>query len=129
MRYFRRKLDDKNRLTIPAELHAEFTGQKVIITRGFKDYLHLYPERVWNEQFQAATKGRGGEAMPILFDEQLADMADNLIEGMQETTLDNKQGRITIDPELLKHAGFDQSKEVVATKLVGDYWRLKSPRN
>jgi DNA-binding transcriptional regulator/RsmH inhibitor MraZ len=128
VRYFHRKLDDKNRLTIPAELHAEFGGGKVIITKGFKDYLHLYSEKVWEAQFGAATKGRGGEAMPILFDEELADRADRLIEGMSETTMDKKQGRITIDAELLKYAGFDQTKEVVATKLVGDYWRLKTPR-
>jgi DNA-binding transcriptional regulator/RsmH inhibitor MraZ len=129
VRYFRRKLDDKNRLTIPAELHDEFKGGKIIITRGFKDYLHLYSEKVWDAQFQTATRGRGGEAMPILFDEQLADMSDRLIEGMSETSMDKKQGRVTIDSELLKYAGFDKEREVVATKLAGDYWRLKTPRN
>ena len=81
MRYFRRKLDDKNRLTIPAELRGEFKTGKIIITKGFQDYLHLYSEKVWEAQFQAATKGRGGEAMPILFDEALANRADALIEG------------------------------------------------
>jgi len=129
MRYFRRKLDDKNRLTIPAELHAEFKTGKIIITKGFQDYLHLYSEKVWDAQFQAATKGRGGDAMPILFDETLADQADALLEGMSETAMDKKQGRITIDSELLQYAGFDKNREVVATKLVGDYWRLKTPRN
>ncbi|HSX41174.1 MAG TPA: hypothetical protein VLF21_00855 [Candidatus Saccharimonadales bacterium] len=129
MRYFRRKLDDKNRLTIPAELHDEFAGGKIVITKGFKDYLHLYPENVWNTQFEAATKGRGGGAMPILFDEDLADMADRIIEGLSETTMDTKQGRIIIDKELLAYGGFDKNREVVATKLPGDYWRLKTPRS
>jgi DNA-binding transcriptional regulator/RsmH inhibitor MraZ len=127
VRYFRRKLDDKNRLTIPAEIHAEFAGQKVILTRGFKNYLHMYPEAVWNQQFAAATRGRGGEAMPILFDEELADMADRLIDGMSETSMDGKQGRITISKELLDYASLTKNSEVVATKLVGDYWRLKKP--
>lgn len=129
MRSFRRKLDDKNRLTIPAELHDELGGQKIIITRGFKDYLHMYPEDVWNKHFEDAVKGRGGEAMPLLFDEQLADMADRVVEDMMETTLDKKQGRITIDRKLASYAGFDKNKEVVATKLVGDYWRLKTSRD
>jgi MraZ protein len=128
MRYFRRKLDDKNRLTIPAELHDEFAGAKIIITRGFKDYLHLYREDIWNRHFDAAMRGRGGEAMPLMFDEKLADMADEIIEGMNETNLDKKQGRITIDKELMEYAGLDKNREVVATKLVGDYWRLKTPR-
>ena len=67
--------------------------------------------------------------MPLLFDEKLADMADELIEGMTETVLDAKQGRITLDSELIRWAGFDKNREVVATKLVGDYWRLKTPRS
>ncbi len=47
--YFERKLDDKRRLTLPAELRAEFASG-VVITRGFKNnYLHLYPKAVWDE--------------------------------------------------------------------------------
>ena len=46
--YFERKLDDKRRLTIPTELRAEFsTG--VVLTRGYQDYLHLYPKSVCDE--------------------------------------------------------------------------------
>ena len=45
--YFERKLDDKRRLTIPTELRAEFASG-VVLTRGFKNYLHLYPLSVWN---------------------------------------------------------------------------------
>ncbi len=47
--YFERKLDDKRRLTIPTELRDEFSNG-VVITQGFKDYLHLYPKSVWDEQ-------------------------------------------------------------------------------
>jgi DNA-binding transcriptional regulator/RsmH inhibitor MraZ len=47
--YFERKLDDKRRLTIPAELRSEFASG-VVVTRGFKNYLHLYPTSVWEEQ-------------------------------------------------------------------------------
>ena len=43
--YFERKLDDKRRLTIPAELRAEFESG-VVVTRGFKQYLHIYPKSV-----------------------------------------------------------------------------------
>ena len=46
--YFQRKLDDKRRLTIPAELRAEFASG-VVITRGFQKYLHLYPKLVWEQ--------------------------------------------------------------------------------
>ena len=39
--YFERKLDDKRRLSMPAELRSEFKSG-VVVTRGFKKYLHLY---------------------------------------------------------------------------------------
>jgi DNA-binding transcriptional regulator/RsmH inhibitor MraZ len=35
--YFERKLDDKRRLSIPAELRGEFEGG-VVITQGFQNY-------------------------------------------------------------------------------------------
>jgi len=129
MRYFKRKLDDKNRLTIPAELRSEFEGGKVVITRGFGNYLHVYSEGVWNNQMETALSGqwKANGATPVVFDRELADLADKLLEGMAETTMDAKQGRITIEQDLLRYAGFDRNKEVVATKMPGDYWRIKTP--
>jgi|GEM_PF-802749 len=56
--YFQRKLDDKRRLTIPAELRSEFSSG-VVITRGFGQYLHLYPKSVWDREVEAALTGAG----------------------------------------------------------------------
>ena len=130
MRYFKRKLDDKNRLTIPAELRDEFDGGKVILTRGFEDYLHLYSASAWENQMETALSGewRAQGALPVVFDRELADLADRFLEGMVETTMDQKQGRITIDSELLVHSGLDRHKEVVATKMPGGYWRIKAAK-
>lgn len=131
MRYFKRKLDDKNRLTIPAELRSEFESGNVIITRGFGNYLHLYSEAVWNNEMETALNGqwKAQGATPVVFDKELADMADKLLEGMSETTMDTKQGRITIEQDLLRYAGLDRNKEVVATKMPGGYWRIKTPQS
>lgn len=130
MRYFKRKLDDKNRLTIPAELRPEFESGNVIITRGFGNYLHVYSEAVWNNEMETALNGqwKAQGAIPVVFDRELADMADRLLEGMSETNMDTKQGRITIEQDLLRYAGFDRNKEVVATKMPGGYWRIKTPQ-
>ena len=114
MDYFERKLDDKNRLTIPAELRHEFEGGKVIITRGFKQYLHLYPENVWNEQMEPALKGN-------VLDEHTADLNVQFRTGKTATGMDAKQGRITLDQHLLEWAGI--AKEVVCVRA-GSYWRL-----
>src|SRR6266576_7353263 len=114
MDFFERKLDDKNRLTIPAELRHEFEGGKVIITRGFKQYLHLYPEKVWNEQMEPALKGD-------ILDERTADLNVQFRTGKSGGGMDAKQGRITLEQHLLDYAGID--KEVVAVRA-GSYWRL-----
>ena len=129
MNNFRRKLDDKNRLTIPAELRHEFEGGTVILAPGFHNYLHLYSEAAWQElekSLQGSWRPEGSK--PAMLDEELADLADRFYEGQAATTLDRKQGRITIDQHLLEYAGFDRNKAVVATRMPGQgasYWRLK----
>ena len=114
MDYFERKLDDKNRLTVPAELRREFEGGQVIITRGFGKYLHLYTENVWNEAMEPALKGD-------ILDERTADLNIQFRSGKVATGMDAKQGRITIEQHLLDYAGI--AREVVAVRA-GQYWRL-----
>lgn len=113
--YFERKLDDKRRLTIPVELRHEF-GQDgaVVLTRGFKNYLHLYTNKVWNEKLEPRLNGD-------ILNEEVADLNVQFRMGKSETTMDAKQGRISIEQHLIDYAGID--KTVVAVR-VGDYWRL-----
>jgi MraZ protein len=113
--YFERKLDDKRRLTIPAELRAEFAGG-VVITRGFKQYLHIYPQNVWNADVETALVGD-------ILNEQIADLNVQFRTGKTEADLDDKQGRIVIEQHLLEYAGID--KEVVAVRA-GKYWRISA---
>jgi MraZ protein len=118
MDFFERKLDDKNRLTIPTELRHEFEGGKVILTRGFAHYLHLYTEKVWNEDMEPALKGD-------ILDEHTADLNVQFRSGKATSSLDSKQGRVTIEQHLLEYAGI--TKEVVAVRA-GKYWRLSAPQ-
>lgn len=111
--YFERKLDDKRRLTIPAELRDEFVSGAVI-TRGFKDYLHLYPKSVWDEHVEPQLQGS-------ILDEQTADLNVQFRTGKQDGAIDAKQGRITIEQHLLDYAGI---KKDVAAVRAGRYWRL-----
>jgi MraZ protein len=114
--YFERKLDDKRRLTIPAELRSEFSDG-VVITRGFKNYLHLYPKEVWHQQMESALKGN-------ILDEQVADLNVKFRTGKVEAEIDAKQGRIPLPQHLLDYAGI--GRDVVAVRA-GNYWRL-SPK-
>src|SRR5580704_8623445 len=114
--YFERKLDDKRRLTIPAELRHEFASGAVI-TRGFGTYLHLYPLAVWLKQVEPKLEGD-------ILDERIADLNVQFRMGKVETELDGKQGRITLEQHLLDYAGI--TREIVAIG-VGQYWRLMAP--
>lgn len=115
MDYFERKLDDKRRLTIPAELRAEFASG-VVITRGFKDYLHLYPKAVWDEEVEPQLKGS-------ILDERTADLNVQFRMGRVEAVIDEKQGRITFEQHHLEYANI--SKEVIAVRA-GRYWRIQA---
>lgn len=111
--YFERKLDDKRRLTIPAELREEFASG-VVVTRGFQQYLHLYPQEIWDKDVETALQGD-------ILDERVADLNVKFRYGKTADTLDAKQGRVTIEQHLLEHAGID--KDIVAIRA-GKYWRL-----
>ena len=111
--YFQRKLDDKRRLTIPAELRAEFASG-VVVTRGFGSYLHLYPKDVWEQTVEPALRGD-------ILDEAIADKNVRLRMGKIESSLDLKQGRFTLENHLLDYAGI--KKDIVAVRA-GQYWRI-----
>lgn len=116
MDYFERKLDDKRRLTIPTELRAEFASG-VIITRGFGDYLHLYPQSVWDREVEPALGGS-------ILDERVADLNVKFRFGKTGAELDQKQGRVTIEQHLLDYAHID--RDIVAVRA-GAYWRILAP--
>jgi MraZ protein len=113
--YFERKLDEKRRLTIPAELRAEFASGAVV-TRGFKQYLHLYPKNVWDEDVEPQLKGN-------ILDEATADLNVQFRMGKTESVMDDKQGRVTLEQHLLDYAGI--SREVTAVRA-GKYWRIQA---
>jgi MraZ protein len=111
--YFKRKLDDKRRLTIPAELRAEFVNG-VVITRGFQNYLHLYPKKVWDLEVESQLQGE-------ILDERIADLNVQFRMGKVETAIDEKQGRIVLEQHSLDYAGI---KGDITAVRVGKYWRL-----
>jgi len=117
MDYFERKLDEKRRLTIPTELRNEFASG-VVVTRGFGDYLHLYPQQVWDREVEPALSG-------TILDERIADLNVRFRRGKLAAELDQKQGRVTLEQHLLDYAGID--KDIVAVRA-GAYWRIMPAR-
>jgi MraZ protein len=113
--YFQRKLDDKRRLTIPAELRTEFISG-VVLTRGFGHYLHLYPQNVWDREVEATLS-----ASSNILDEKIADMNVQFRRGKTEAELDQKQGRVMIEQHLLDYAKIN--RDIVAVRA-GAYFRI-----
>ncbi len=113
MDYFERKLDDKRRLTIPTELRNEFASG-IVITRGFGNYLHMYPKSVWDQLVEPELQGS-------IMDETVADLNVRFRMGKVESELDQKQGRVSIEQHLLDFASI--SKDLTAVRA-GKYWRL-----
>jgi MraZ protein len=113
MDYFERKLDDKRRLTIPTELRNEFASG-IVITRGFGNYLHMYPKSVWDQLVEPELQGS-------ILDETVADLNVRFRMGKVESELDQKQGRVSIEQHLLDFASI--SKDLTAVRA-GKYWRL-----
>lgn len=111
--YFERKLDDKRRLTIPAELRNEFASG-VVLTRGFGEYLHMYPQHVWDKEVEPALTGS-------ILDEKVADLNVKFRMGKTGASLDIKQGRVTVEQHLLDYAHI--TKDVIAVRA-GAYWRV-----
>ncbi|RYX78415.1 cell division/cell wall cluster transcriptional repressor MraZ [bacterium] len=114
--YFERKLDDKRRLTIPSELRDELSSG-VVLTRGFGNYLHMYPSGTWDNEVEPELKGS-------ILDERIADLNVRFRRGKTDAQLDLKQGRVTIEQHLLEYAGID--RDVVAVRA-GAYWRIMTP--
>jgi len=114
--YFERKLDEKRRLTIPPELRDKFSSGAVV-TRGFGKYLHLYPKDVWDNLVEPKLDGD-------ILDERVADLNVQFRMGKVEQSLDGKQGRITLEHNLLEYAGIN--RDIIAVG-VGRYWRLVAP--
>jgi MraZ protein len=113
MDYFERKLDDKRRLTIPTELRTEFSSG-IVITRGFGQYLHMYPKSVWDQLVEPELQGS-------ILDERIADLNVRFRMGKAESELDQKQGRVSIEQHLLDFAGMKRDLSAVRA---GKYWRL-----
>ena len=111
--YFERKLDDKRRLTIPTELRGEFESG-IVLTRGFGNYLHMYPQNIWDGEVEPELNGS-------ILDENVADLNVKFRRGKTSAELDQKQGRVMIEQHLLDYAGID--RELVAVRA-GKYWRV-----
>jgi DNA-binding transcriptional regulator/RsmH inhibitor MraZ len=124
---FKGKLDDKNRLTIPADLRSEFSGP-LVVTPGFDGSLHLYTENVWEQELEPALKVKiDDDQRPTILNQQLAAQADFFYSDLQQTRHDDR-GRLTIEYDLVVRADLHEVRDFKAVRVpteTGHYWKIR----
>jgi len=124
--YFRHSLDDKNRLTIPSGWRVAHTEDDEFVALPHPDgYIAVLPPPEVDRLYEKA-------AAKNLSDSEAQDVLTQLFAHAQTLRFD-KQGRIGLTPELLRHAGI--AKEAVLAGSLSKFaiwnpeqWEAKGQR-
>jgi DNA-binding transcriptional regulator/RsmH inhibitor MraZ len=121
MNSFERELDDKNRLTLPAEIRHEFEGGKIILTKGFDNTLALYSQEFWQAVVEPTLEGEFGDETSFALNRRLQS-------GQSVVRLDPKRGRVTLERRFMRHAGIGKYVSAFRVKTKGgrSYWGLEA---
>lgn len=121
MNNFERKLDDKNRLTIPVELRAEFAGGYIVLTKGYDNTLALYSQDYWEQVIEPALEGDFRDIESFRLNRQIQS-------GQSRMHMDAKQGRITIEQRFKDFAGINKNLNAFRVKTAGgrSYWAIEA---
>ena len=111
---FEQRLDEKNRVTIPARLRDRF-ADGVFLARGFDRCLSVYTRDGW-ERFVAEQTGRLDT-----FSRQGRQLERFLFSGGAEAEMD-RQGRVPVPTPLLKHARLDKNIVVAGVRDRLEIW-------
>jgi MraZ protein len=102
---YTQRLDDKNRLTVPARFRIDFDPD-IVVTRGLDGCLWAFTEAGWSAFHTEQSSRLDG------FSREARQMRRFFFSGAHEAKLD-KQGRVALPAALMEHAELD--REVVIT--------------
>ncbi|MFZ5965856.1 MAG: division/cell wall cluster transcriptional repressor MraZ [Bacillota bacterium] len=106
-------IDAKGRVIIPSRFRDEL-GDKFIATKGLDNCLFVYPQEEWknfeNKLKQLPLTSRDARAFVRMF-----------FAGATECELD-KQGRITLPPNLREHAKLDKDLIIIGVSTRVEIW-------
>jgi MraZ protein len=111
---FEQRLDDKNRVTLPARLRDRFAAG-VVCARGLDGCVAVWPRESWDAYVQAQSdrldpftrEGRG--------------LQRYLFGAAQESELD-RQGRVALPGPLLTHAGLERDIVIAGLRDRLEIW-------
>jgi len=106
-------IDDKNRLTLPARFRDSFASG-VVLTRGIDRTIDVYPRQSWDASVQRV-------ADLDSLTREAREMKRFVFAGASVGELD-KQGRVLVPPDLLRHAGLGKEVAVVGVHDHLEIW-------
>ena len=111
------KLDDKGRVILPARFREDMEGG-IVLTRGQEHCIYAFPA---HEVEQMTVELRRAP----LSSKQARDYIRVLLSGAYKEVPD-KQGRITLPPDLRKYAGLDRELTVIGAGSRAEIWNSQA---
>lgn len=110
---FRPKLDDKNRLILPAKFRADFS-EGMVLTRGQEKCIYAFPTaefaEIYDKVRQAPVSSRQARNYLRMF-----------LSGASDEAMD-KQNRVTIPQSLREYAGLEKDLAVIGVGTRLEIW-------
>lgn len=107
------KLDDKGRVILPARFREDMEGG-IVLTRGQEHCIYAFPAQEFEQMTVELRRAP-------LSSKQARDYIRVLLSGAYKEVPD-KQGRITLPPDLRKYAGLDRELTVIGAGSRAEIW-------
>ena len=111
------KLDDKGRVILPARLREDMAGG-IVLTRGQEHCIYAFPAQEFEQMTVELRRAP-------LSSKQARDYIRVLLSGAYKEVPD-KQGRITLPPDLRKYAGLDRELTVIGAGSRAEIWNSQA---
>ena len=111
------KLDDKGRVILPARFREDMEGG-IVLTRGKEHCIYAFPAQEFEQMTVELRRAP-------LSSKQARDYIRVLLSGAYKEVPD-KQGRITLPPDLRKYAGLDRELTVIGAGSRAEIWNSQA---
>ena len=111
------KLDDKGRVILPARFREDMEGG-IVLTRGQEHCIYAFPAQEFEQMTVELRRAP-------LSSKQARDYIRVLLSGAYKEVPD-KQGRITLPPDLRKYAGLDLELTVIGVGSRAEIWNSQA---
>lgn len=111
------KLDDKGRVILPARFREDMEGG-IVLTRGQEHCIYAFPAQEFEQMTVELRRAP-------LSSKQARDYIRVLLSGAYKEVPD-KQGRITLPPDLRNYAGLDRELTVIGAGSRAEIWNSQA---